>query len=141
MPATTINRTWDPGETRTRSKPSEEQVATGSFAPILSARVTYREGKSPSITGANFSLIVSIAWDAEASVYVGTIPCLLGCVSEGETREEARENLKSAFVDVMKAHRERGTVPPFTDSPEIPVVPSTLTSMHVNLDAAELETA
>lgn len=46
---------------------------------------------------------------AEEGGYVVTVPCLPGCVSEGETREEALENIKDAirgYLEVLRMHGE-----------------------------------
>lgn len=46
-------------------------------------------------------------------VYVAEVPSLPGCVSQGETREQALENIKEAiagYLESLEAHG--GPVPP-----------------------------
>lgn len=47
--------------------------------------------------------------DKEAGGYTVTIPALPGCISEGETFEEALENIKEAaelYLEVLKEEKE-----------------------------------
>lgn len=49
----------------------------------------------------------------EDGVYVAEVPALPGCISQGQTRAEAVENIKeaiAAYLDSLKAHGE--PVPP-----------------------------
>ena len=44
---------------------------------------------------------------AEEGGFVVTVPALPGCISEGNTREEALENIKDAiegYLEVMRRH-------------------------------------
>ncbi len=43
-----------------------------------------------------------------ARVYVATYPGVDGCVGQGATPEEAREDLKAAFREYVLTHLERG---------------------------------
>lgn len=49
----------------------------------------------------------------EDGVYVAEVPALPGCISQGQTRGEALENIKEAiavYVESLEAHNE--PVPP-----------------------------
>ncbi len=45
---------------------------------------------------------------AEEGGYTVTVPALPGCVSEGETREEALENIRDAIQAYLEALRRHG---------------------------------
>jgi predicted RNase H-like HicB family nuclease len=49
----------------------------------------------------------------EDGVYVAEVPSLPGCISQGQTRSEALENIKEAiagYLESLKAHNE--PIPP-----------------------------
>jgi predicted RNase H-like HicB family nuclease len=49
----------------------------------------------------------------EDGVYVAEVPSLPGCISQGETREEALTNIKeaiAAYLESLEAHNE--PIPP-----------------------------
>lgn len=46
--------------------------------------------------------------EAEEGGFVVTVPALPGCVSEGETREEALVNIKDAIEGYIEALRRHG---------------------------------
>lgn len=46
--------------------------------------------------------------EAEEGGYVVTCPALPGCISEGETKEEALENIKDAIQGYLEALRRHG---------------------------------
>lgn len=49
----------------------------------------------------------------EDGMFVAEVPALPGCISQGQTREEAVENIKeaiAAYLESLKAHNE--PVPP-----------------------------
>ena len=49
----------------------------------------------------------------EAGVYVISVPSLPGCISQGETREEALKNIEDAirgYIESLKKHGE--PIPP-----------------------------
>ncbi|AFK22077.1 type II toxin-antitoxin system HicB family antitoxin [Pyrococcus sp. ST04] len=51
--------------------------------------------------------------------YVAYVPALPGCVSQGETEEEALENIKEAielYLEVLEERRRRNTVGNFFTS-------------------------
>lgn len=49
----------------------------------------------------------------EDGVFVATCPALPGCVSQGHTRAEARENIREAITLYLESLREHGDpVPP-----------------------------
>jgi len=52
--------------------------------------------------------------EAEEGGYVVTCPALPGCISEGETREEALANIKDAiegYLDTLRRHGDPIPVP------------------------------
>lgn len=50
--------------------------------------------------------------EAEEGGYVVICPALPGCVSEGETREEALENIRDAIKGYLDALRHQGDALP-----------------------------
>ncbi len=53
----------------------------------------------------------------EDDVYVAEVPALPGCISQGQTREEAVENIKeaiAAYLESLAAHGEP-VPPPITE--------------------------
>ena len=53
----------------------------------------------------------------EDGVFVAEVPSLPGCISQGETREEALTNIKEAiavYVESLEAHGE-AVPPPITE--------------------------
>ena len=53
----------------------------------------------------------------EDGVYVAEVPSLPGCISQGETREEALENIREAiavYLESLEAHNEP-VPPPITE--------------------------
>ena len=53
----------------------------------------------------------------EGGVFVAEVPTLPGCISQGETREEAVENIKeaiAAYLESLEAHDE-SIPPPITE--------------------------
>ncbi|MDT5122451.1 MAG: hypothetical protein QOC96_1933 [Acidobacteriota bacterium] len=53
----------------------------------------------------------------EDGVYVAEVPSLPGCISQGETREQALENIKEAiavYLESLEAHNEP-VPPPITE--------------------------
>jgi antitoxin HicB len=53
----------------------------------------------------------------EDGVYVAEVPSLPGCISQGETREQAIENIKEAiagYLESLEAHNEP-VPPPITE--------------------------
>lgn len=53
----------------------------------------------------------------EDGVYVAEVPSLPGCISQGQTREEAVENVKeaiAAYIESLEAHDEP-IPPPITE--------------------------
>ncbi|MDQ3754110.1 MAG: type II toxin-antitoxin system HicB family antitoxin [Acidobacteriota bacterium] len=53
----------------------------------------------------------------EDGVYVAEVPALPGCISQGQTREEAVENIKeaiAAYLESLVAHGEP-VPPPITE--------------------------
>jgi predicted RNase H-like HicB family nuclease len=53
----------------------------------------------------------------EDSVYVAEVPSLPGCISQGQTREQALENIKEAialYLESLEAHNE-AIPPPITE--------------------------
>ena len=53
----------------------------------------------------------------EDGVYVAEVPSLPGCISQGQTREQALENIKeaiAAYLESLEAHNEP-VPPPITE--------------------------
>ena len=53
----------------------------------------------------------------EDGVYVAEVPALPGCISQGQTREEALENIREAiavYLESLEAHNEP-VPPPITE--------------------------
>ncbi len=53
----------------------------------------------------------------EDGVYVAEVPSLPGCISQGQTRSEALENIKEAiagYLESLKAHGEL-VLPPISE--------------------------
>ena len=59
--------------------------------------------------------------DPEAGGYVVTCPTLQGCVSQGETEEEALENIKDAISLCLEVRAEQG-LPLTVETRQIEVV-------------------
>jgi antitoxin HicB len=54
--------------------------------------------------------------EAEEGGYVVTCPALPGCLSEGETREEALRNIRDAIEGYLAALRRRGEPVPSVET-------------------------
>ena len=53
----------------------------------------------------------------EDGVFVAEVPSLPGCISQGQTREEATQNIKEAielYLESLRAHNE-AVPPPITE--------------------------
>ena len=60
----------------------------------------------------------------EDGVYVAEVPALPGCISQGETRSEAIDNIKEAiagYLESLEAHGE--PVPPSITEEVVEVIP------------------
>ena len=44
----------------------------------------------------------------EDGVWVAECPCIPGCISQGETREEATDNIREAIALCIEVRAERG---------------------------------
>lgn len=75
----------------------------------------------------------SIVYEPDPCVYVARVVSLPGCVSQGTSREEAKKNLASALVDILKLHAKRGTQPEFQE-PNYQVELSTLSNVSVDVE-------
>lgn len=65
--------------------------------------------------------LIAVIHEAEEGGYWAEVPFLEGCVSEGDTWNEARDNIAEAASGVVAAMRERlanGTAPGFPSLPE-----------------------
>jgi len=62
-----------------------------------------------------------IAYECEDRWWVAESPSVPGCVSQGTSREEALENLKTALSDCLSVRAECGM--PLTVEAEEPAVP------------------
>lgn len=56
--------------------------------------------------------LVTIEPDQESGGFVSSCPQLPGCWSQGETRDEALENIKGAIAAIMEIRAEEGWPPP-----------------------------
>lgn len=56
--------------------------------------------------------LVTIAPDLESGGFVSACPQLPGCWSQGETQQEALENIKGAIAAIMELRAEEGWPPP-----------------------------
>ncbi len=74
----------------------------------------------------------SITYEAPG-VYVGIVLALPGCATQGSTREETRDMLKSAIREVLDMHRRAGTKPTYVE-PAGPVDPSSLANIYVDVE-------
>ena len=57
------------------------------------------------MTGYKFTVVVE---QDEDGLYVASVPLLQGCYTQGETYEEALENIKDAIRLHIEARKERG---------------------------------
>jgi len=58
---------------------------------------------------------------AEEGGYVVTCPALPGCVSEGETRDEALANIKDAITGYLAGLKKHGVPPPVVEVAKVEV--------------------
>ena len=61
------------------------------------------------MAGKTYTVIVQR--DQESGMYVGTVPALPGCHTQGETLEELRANLLEAIELMLEVMAERGEQP------------------------------
>ena len=54
-------------------------------------------------------LTVLIEQEEESGIYVATCPALQGCVSQGETEEEAVKNIKQAIQGWLAVRNEKAS--------------------------------
>lgn len=52
-------------------------------------------------------LLITI-WQDEDGAFIAECPSILGCVSQGETEEEAERNLHDAIVQCLAVRKEQG---------------------------------
>lgn len=64
--------------------------------------------------------LVTIERD-EDGYYVAECPSLPGCLSQGETPEEAMNNIKEAIQGILELRRENGLPLPAVDVTEVEV--------------------
>ena len=63
-----------------------------------------------------------ILMPAEEGGYTVVVPALPGCVSEGDTEEEALENIRDAIVGWLAVARKHGLYVPASDRVELSTV-------------------
>jgi predicted RNase H-like HicB family nuclease len=90
--------------------------------------------------GAEVSKRVVVSFPAtitkEASdVFVGRVLALPGCVSQGETFDEARSNLADALKSILDFHKLRGTSPAF-EPPTDDELPASSDVFPIHVDVA-----
>ncbi len=56
--------------------------------------------------------LVTVAPDPESGGFVSSCPQLPGCWSQGETQNEALDNIKAAIAAIMELRAEEGWPPP-----------------------------
>ncbi len=66
--------------------------------------------------------------------YVAVVPCLPGCVGEGDTRDEAIEGVQAALLELIASHGGVDRTP-WLEPPEV-VDPSTVVLVRVELPVA-----
>lgn len=64
----------------------------------------------------DYPIIISPLSEEEGGGFVGIAPDLLGCMSDGETREEALANTLLAIDEWLATHERRGLTPPVPGS-------------------------
>ncbi len=57
----------------------------------------------------------------EEGGYTVTVPALPGCISEGDTKEEAIENIKDAISGYIESLKKHGETIPAEVSVEVPI--------------------
>jgi antitoxin HicB len=60
----------------------------------------------------DYPIVISALSEEGGGGYIGVVPDLIGCVSDGETPEEALANVKDAIVEWIATHRRRGLEAP-----------------------------
>jgi len=58
---------------------------------------------------------VILEWNEEGGGYAVTVPALPGCVTEGDTLDEALENWREAIQGYLEALQAQGRPPPGQD--------------------------
>ncbi|MDI6894579.1 MAG: type II toxin-antitoxin system HicB family antitoxin [Bacillota bacterium] len=58
---------------------------------------------------------VLLEWNEEGGGYTVTVPALPGCLSEGDTVEEALGNIREAIEGYLEALRKQGRAVPSED--------------------------
>ena len=53
------------------------------------------------------TLIITLVQD-EDGMFIAECPAIPGCVSQGRTRDEAEENIRSAIRECLAVRREQG---------------------------------
>lgn len=60
----------------------------------------------------DYPIIISPLSDEEGGGFVGVAPDLVGCMSDGETQEEALANTHLAIIEWLATHERRGLTAP-----------------------------
>lgn len=120
---------WKSTEPAPTDRSSER--SQGSFMPRFGVAYT-RSASGELKPQLRLSVPATIQFESNG-VFIARVLSLPGCVSQGPTKDEAKENLKSALIDVIKLHATLGTRPAFQE-PDYLVVLSTLVDIHVNGD-------
>lgn len=74
------------------------------------------------VSGAQFKGVAAVelsvtVYTDEDGVWIAECPSIPGCVSQGDTREEALANVREAIALCLEVHAERGMQPPAGLSP------------------------
>lgn len=67
------------------------------------------------------SYTVILHWDADYQGYWVEVPALVGCVSQGKTKEDALRNVKEAIALHLESLREDGEEIPIEESAKVEV--------------------
>jgi len=62
---------------------------------------------------------IVLEWDEEGQGYTVTVPSLPGCVTEGDTIEEALANAREAITGYLRALEKLGQPLPVGDAPVV----------------------
>jgi predicted RNase H-like HicB family nuclease len=64
------------------------------------------------------SLRIGVVITPEEEGFSAYIPCLPGCISQGDDVEDATANITEALVGVLASYKDRGEGVPYLDEPE-----------------------
>ena len=109
-----------------------ETVPTAFFPQMCVQSELDESGRT--VATRSWQVVLAIIQPEEEGGYSAFLPCLPGCISEGETIQEAREALQSAYLDIVSFHQRRGSSPAFA-SPSEPLRASDVYYLQIDVDA------